>query len=64
MNRDALIRSLRKTAKAQGLGFEVMMKRGKGSHYLVRVGEKMTTIKSGELTPHYVQLVRKQLGLD
>lgn len=64
MKRDALIRSLRKEAKAKGLHFELVKGHGKGSHYRVRIGKHFTTLKSGELTPTYVRLVRKQLGLD
>ncbi|WP_413711132.1 hypothetical protein [Rhizobium sp. Rhizsp82] len=38
--------------------------RGKGSNYRVTFGDRFTTIKSGELTPGYVRLIRKQLGVD
>jgi hypothetical protein len=43
-------------------------KLGKGSHYRLEIwaGERMiakTTLKSGELSPLYEKLVRKQLGL-
>ena len=45
MNRDALIRELGKLARQQGRQFEVMTNRGKGSHYRVRFGDRMTTIQ-------------------
>lgn len=64
MKREALIRSLRKEAKAMGVDFGVIPGRGKGSHYVIRFGERETLIKSGELTPVYVKVIRKQLGLD
>lgn len=64
MTRDALIRELRKLAKRQGVDFRVIEDRGKGSHYRVYFEEKYTTIKSGELKPGYVALIKKQLGVD
>lgn len=63
MKRDALIRELRKEAKAKGLSFRVDVNVGKGSHYRVHVGDSFTTVKSGELKPGYCKLLRKQLGL-
>ena len=64
MKRDALLRELRALARTRGLVFEIVENRGKGSHYRVLFGERMTTIKSGELTPTYVRLIRKQLGIE
>ncbi|EHK56928.1 hypothetical protein [Allomesorhizobium alhagi] len=64
MKREALIRELRKLAREQGKSFEVQKNSGKGSHYLVRFGGKRTIIKSGELRPGYVKLIRQQLGVD
>ena len=63
MTRDALIRQLRKLARKQGKHFQVMPDRGKGAHYRVEFGDRVTTIKSGELRPGYVALIKKQLGL-
>ena len=34
--------------------FEVIEDKGKGSHYRVEFGDKITTIKSGELRPGYI----------
>lgn len=64
MKREALIRELRKLANETGKFFEVTENRGKGSHYRVKLGDRRTTIKSGELTPNYVRLIKKQLGVD
>ncbi|RST84559.1 type II toxin-antitoxin system HicA family toxin [Aquibium carbonis] len=64
MKRDQFLRELRKAAKALGLELEVFEDRGKGSHYRIRLGERMSTVKSGDLSPTYVRLVRKQLGID
>jgi hypothetical protein len=63
VKREALIRELRKLAKKQGAIFEVDTEQGKGSHYRVKFGDKRTAIKSGHLTPLYVNLIRKQLGI-
>ena len=64
MKREQLLRELRKIAKSQNLELEVFEDKGKGSHYRVKLNGKMTTIKSGELTPTYVRLVKKQLGVE
>ena len=37
--------------------------RGKGSHARITIDGKTTTIKAGELSPAYVGLLLKQLGL-
>lgn len=64
MKRDALIRELRQIARKNGVEFRVVESRGKGSHYQVYYGDCSTTVKSGELRPGYVSLIRKQLGVD
>jgi hypothetical protein len=64
MTRDALIRELRKLARREGYTFQVVKGRGKGSHYQVYFGKRTTTIKSGELRPGYVKLIREQLGVE
>ncbi|MGV1917634.1 hypothetical protein [uncultured Agrobacterium sp.] len=64
MKREQFLRELRKIAKDRQLHLEIFEDKGKGSHYRVKLNGKMTTIKSGELTPTYVRLVRKQLGID
>jgi hypothetical protein len=57
------MKELRKYARKHGLIFEVDRKLGKGSHYRVRLGKHVTTIKSGELGPGYVRLIKRQLGI-
>ena len=64
MTREALLRELRKLARKQGKRFEVIEDRGKGSHYRVKLGDRATTIKSGELRPGYVALIKRQLGIE
>lgn len=63
MKREALIRELRKLARERGVNLEITKGRGKGSHYRVKFGNRRTIIKSGELTPAYVALIKKQLGV-
>lgn len=68
MKRDRFISALRDECAAQGWRIVVDTKLGKGSHYRIEIwaGDQMlakTTLKSGELSPLYEKLVRKQLGL-
>jgi hypothetical protein len=46
------------------LEFRVEKAEGKGSHYRVYLGNKVSTVKNGELKPGYVKLIRRQLGLE
>ncbi len=64
MKREALIRELRALARKRGLAFEVFTDKGKGSHCRVRLGDRMTTIQSGELSKLMVRTIRRQLGIE
>ena len=63
MKRQELIRELRKIVKKAGLSFEIFTRQRKGSHYIIRIGNKMSTIKSGEITRQMEKIIKKQLGL-
>ena len=64
MTRDQFIRLLRKECAARGLILTVDVKSGKGSHYRISLSNgRRTTLKSGELSPLYMKIVREQLGL-
>jgi hypothetical protein len=63
MKREALIRELRALARKRGVAFELFTDRGKGSHYRVQFGDRITTLQSGELTELRVRTIKKQLGL-
>lgn len=63
MNRDQLIRSLRRYAKDRGIRFEVDAKKGNGSHYRIRVGDKVSTLQK-ELNPGRIERFLKQVGVD
>jgi len=64
MKREQFLRQLRREARAAQVEFRVEESEGKGSHYRVYFGKRVSTVKSGELTPGYVKLVRRQLGLE
>ena len=64
MKREQLLQELRKLARRNGKSFEVFDNHGKGSHYRVTYDGRQTTIKSGEMKPGYVKLIKKQLGIE
>lgn len=64
MKREALVRELRRLARERDVPFRIVEGRGKGSHWRIHFGKKFTIVKSGELTPTYVRLIRKQLEID
>ena len=55
MKREDLIRDLRRFARKNGLAFALLKDRGKGLHYTVKVGDRTTTVQSGELKPLWGQ---------
>jgi len=64
MKREQFIRELRKLARDANKPLDVFEDRGKGSHYRVKFDGRTSKIKSGDLTPAYMKLVKKQLGFD
>ena len=64
MNRDQFLRALRAYCRAQKLPAPVFVKaHGKGGHGRVYVGEKFTTIRSGEIGKGLHKAMLLQLGL-
>lgn len=61
-SRDQLIQALRRYCKKNGISFEVDRKKGKGSHYWVRVGDRATTVQQ-QLNPGRIERILKQLGV-
>ena len=61
--RDGFLADLRDEARDKGLIFEVSKRRGKGSHALVRVGDRVTTIPDREIDPKTARKIQKSLGL-
>jgi len=63
MKREQFLRALRKECRTHGWVLEVDKNLGKGSHYRISVNGRKTTVKSGDLSPGYIALIREQLGL-
>lgn len=62
--RDRFIADLRKLARSRGLAFNVSKRRGAGSHLMVWVADKCTTVPDREIDPKTARKIRKALGLD
>lgn len=63
MKREALIRAIRRYARKRGLTFEIDAGGGKGSHYRIRLGARVTTVQSGELSPLHVERICRQIDV-
>jgi hypothetical protein len=63
MTRGQFLRRLRKYCRQLGLSVSVEESRGKGSHVTVEVADRRTIVKGGRLSPIYIKLVLRQLGL-
>ncbi|TVQ36399.1 MAG: type II toxin-antitoxin system HicA family toxin [Geminicoccaceae bacterium] len=64
MNRDELIRRLRRYARSRGLPLEIDTSRGKGGHAVVRLGDRRSVVPSGQLKRGTLAGIIKQLGLE
>jgi hypothetical protein len=53
----------RKWARANGKIFSVDASRGKGGHQMVRVGDKTTTVKTGEIGTGLLSAMLGQLDI-
>lgn len=62
MNRDDLIRALRKYCRKRDIPFAVDEQKGKGSHYMVTVGDRRTTVQS-HISPLIIRKICGQLGI-
>ena len=63
LKRAKLVKAIRRWARDNDLSFEGDEIKGKGSHVRVFIDDKSTIVKHGELSPSYVDLVLKQLGI-
>lgn len=63
MNREQLIRALRKLARKRDTHFKLETKRGNGSHYRVEFGTKWTTVQH-DLNPGRIERILRQLDID
>lgn len=64
MKREQFIRELNRQARGLGLELQVNHARGKGGHWVIRLGGHFSVVKSGEITPIMAKVIRKQLGLE
>lgn len=63
MKREQLLSALRRWCRRNGQALRIDTVAGKGSHIKVYVDGKATIVKDGDLSPIYVQLILKQLGI-
>ncbi|MFZ0209805.1 MAG: hypothetical protein WAL59_27475 [Roseiarcus sp.] len=63
MNGKQFIRRAAKWAKAHGKEMVVEASRGKGGHQMVRIGEKWTTVQTGDLKRGIFHAMLKQLDI-
>lgn len=61
-NRDQFLQALRRYGRKNRLEFNVDKTRGKGSHYVVAVGDRFTTVQD-KLNPGRIQRILRQLGI-
>ena len=64
MKREQFLIELRKYARSIDAELVVVENRGKGSHYRIKLNGKRTILKSGDLSPQYIKMVKKQLGIE
>jgi hypothetical protein len=62
--RRSFIAELKEEAKRQGKSFDVQEWRGKGSHAMVWVGDKVSIVTNRDIDPETASKIRKQPGLD
>ena len=63
MNGDQFIRRTRQWAKAHGVEFRLDASRGKGGHRMLFLGQRATTVKSGEIGTGLLSAMLGQLGI-
>jgi len=63
MNGKQFIKAARKWARSNGVAFEVEASRGKGGHQISRIGNRWTTVQTGELKPGVFYAMLKQLDI-
>jgi hypothetical protein len=63
VKRGPFLSALRSWCRRNGRSCRVDTVAGKGSHVKVRVDAAATIVKDGELSPIYIEVVLKQLGI-
>jgi hypothetical protein len=64
VNGKQFIRQARKWARINGQPFSEDASRGKGGHQIVHVGDKWTTVKTGEIGVGLLKAMLNQLGIE
>ena len=62
MTRDQRVRAWRKYARRQGIVLSVDTSKGNGSHYRVKLGDRISTLQK-DLNPGRIERFLKQIGL-
>jgi len=63
VNRDQLVRALRRYCRKRGISIAVDKKKGNGSHYRITVADRISTLQM-DLNPGRIERFLKQLGID
>jgi len=63
MNRRKFISRAKRYGRRKGEPVNWSPGRGKGSHGLLTLGDRTTTVKDGELSPRYVKVLLRQLRI-
>ena len=63
MNGKDFIRRAQKWGKARGVDVRLDASRGKGGHQILSVGDRWTTVQTGELRAGVYFAMLKQLGI-
>ncbi|MCY3948948.1 MAG: type II toxin-antitoxin system HicA family toxin [Acidimicrobiaceae bacterium] len=64
MTDQEFLRKLRRYARQREMTLEYLPERGKGSHAEVRLGNRKTTVRRGELGPGLLQKMLRDLDID
>lgn len=64
MTDQEFLRRLRRYAKRRGETVEYLPERGKGSHAEVRLGDRRTTLRHGEIGPGLLSKMLRDLDID
>ncbi len=63
MNGKEFIRRAQKWAKVRRIEIRLDVSRGKGGHQILVLGDRWTTVQTGELNPGVYFAMLKQLGI-
>ncbi|WP_419854475.1 type II toxin-antitoxin system HicA family toxin [Candidatus Poriferisodalis sp.] len=64
MTDQEFLRRLRRYARRRGLQVEYLPDRGKGSHAMIRLGVRTTSVPRGELGPGLLRTMLRDLDID